>query len=361
MRTNRTFDDLKVGATEQIARVVTPDDLYIFAHVSGNLNPVNLPGSAGDGPDDVVHPAPAMWLGSLFSAVLGNLLPGPGTLYCAQSLTFLGRAHVGETLTVRVTVTEKRPPQTVVLQTHLLRGDDLIVEGFATVLAPLTSATINDSVLPELMVARHRQVARLLAACRELPPLTTAVVAPEDANSLAGALAGARNGLITPILIGDAGRISDVADKCGLSLRGLTVLNVPSHDGAAARAVELVHAGEAAAIMKGNLHTDELLRHVVKSQGGLRGTRRHQPCLRDGRSGPAGPAAGKRRRDQHRPRAEGEDRHHAERDRSRAGVGHRGAEGGHPVRGARFFRFRSEHVSRSTEGGGKADQSDHDT
>ena len=274
MRTNRTFDDLKVGNTEQITRVVTPDDLYIFAHVSGNLNPVNLPGSAGDGPDDVVHPAPAMWLGSLFSAVLGNLLPGPGTLYRAQSLTFFGRAHVGETLTVRVTVTEKRPPQTVVLQTHLLRGDDLIVEGFATVLAPLTSATIADSVLPELMVARHRQVARLLAACRELPPLTTAVVAPEDANSLAGALAGARNGLITPILIGDADLISDVADKCGLSLRGLTVLNVPSHDAAAARAVELVHAGEAAAIMKGNLHTDELLRHVVKSQGGLRGTRR---------------------------------------------------------------------------------------
>ena len=274
MRTNRTFDDLTVGNTEQITRVVTPDDLYIFAHVSGNLNPVNLPGSAGDGPDDVAHPAPAMWLGSLFSAVLGNLLPGPGTLYRAQSLTFFGRAHVGETLTVRVTVTEKRPPQTVVLQTHLLRGGDLIVEGFATVLAPLTSATIADSVLPELMVARHRHVARLLAACRDLPPLITAVVAPEDANSLTGALAGARNGLITPILIGDAERISDVAEKSGLSLRGLTVLNVPSHDAAAARAVELVHAGEAAAIMKGNLHTDELLRHVVKSQGGLRGTRR---------------------------------------------------------------------------------------
>ena len=274
MRTNRTFDDLTVGNTEQITRVVTPDDLYIFAHVSGNLNPVNLPGSAGDGPDDVAHPPPAMWLGSLFSAVLGNLLPGPGTLYRAQSLTFFGRAHVGETLTVRVTVTEKRPPQTVVLQTHLLRGGDLIVEGFATVLAPLTSATIADSVLPELMVARHRHVARLLAACRDLPPLITAVVAPEDANSLTGALAGARNGLITPILIGDAERISDVAEKSGLSLRGLTVLNVPSHDAAAARAVELVHAGEAAAIMKGNLHTDELLRHVVKSQGGLRGSRR---------------------------------------------------------------------------------------
>ena len=80
-------------------------------------------------------------------------------------------------------------------------------------LAPLTRVTIADSVLPELMVARHRHFARLLAACRDLPPLITAVVAPEDANSLSGALAGARNGLITPILIGDAELISALRTK----------------------------------------------------------------------------------------------------------------------------------------------------
>jgi phosphate butyryltransferase len=274
MHTNRTFDDLRIGDTEQITRVVTPDDLYIFAHVSGNLNPVNLPGSETDESDRKVDPAPSMWLGSLFSAVLGNLLPGPGTLYRSQNLTFFNRAHVGETLTVRVTVAEKIPPQTIVLQTLVLRGDEVMVEGTATVVAPKVRATIPKGVLPELMVVRHRHLERLLAACRDLPPLTTAVVAPEEANALSGALAGAKAGLITPILVGDAQKISNVAAKCGLSLHNVAIVNVMGHDAAAARAVELVHEGEAGAIMKGHLHTDELLRHVVKSQGGLRGNRR---------------------------------------------------------------------------------------
>src|SRR3954471_22854720 len=64
--TNRIFSEITVGETGSITRVVTPEDLYVFAHVSGNLNPVNLPGSPGtNGRDE--HPAPSMWIGSLFS------------------------------------------------------------------------------------------------------------------------------------------------------------------------------------------------------------------------------------------------------------------------------------------------------
>ena len=113
---SQSFADLTIGQSAAITRVVTAEDLYVFAHVSGNLNPLHLPGSPGhNGRDE--PPAPSMWIGSLFSAVLGNLLPGPGTLYEAQTLRFTGRAHVGDTLTVHVEVTEKRPPQTVVLAT----------------------------------------------------------------------------------------------------------------------------------------------------------------------------------------------------------------------------------------------------
>src|SRR5208283_5767616 len=119
MRTNRTFNDIAVGDEASITRVVTPDDLVLFAHVSGNLNPLHLPGSQGG---DGEHPAPSMWLGSLFSAILGNLLPGPGTLYEAQDLRFLGRAHAGDDLVVTVQVTEKRAPATIVLRTQIFRG-----------------------------------------------------------------------------------------------------------------------------------------------------------------------------------------------------------------------------------------------
>jgi phosphate butyryltransferase len=96
-RTNQLFSELAVGDNAAITRVVTPDDLYVFARVSGNLNPANLP--ATDDGEGGTPGAPAMRIGSLFLAVLGNLLPGKGTLHEAQSLRFRARARIGDTLT----------------------------------------------------------------------------------------------------------------------------------------------------------------------------------------------------------------------------------------------------------------------
>ncbi|WP_036255369.1 bifunctional enoyl-CoA hydratase/phosphate acetyltransferase [Methylocapsa acidiphila] len=272
MRVNKTFAELAVGDEASIARVVTPNDLIVFAHASGNLNPKSLPGAPGDGGDAPM--APSMWIGSLFSAILGNILPGPGTLYLSQNLTFHRRAHVGDALTASVRVQELRPPATVVLQTRVQRGDELLLDGIAEVLAPQTHQTIEDVDLPDLTVQHHSQVERLLIACRNLPPMPTAVVAPEEENALLGALAGARENLIVPILIGDAAKIRSIAASIGADLSGVAIEDAANHSAAAARAVELVHQGAATAIMKGHLHTDELLKHVVKSQGGLRIGRR---------------------------------------------------------------------------------------
>ena len=138
----KTYDTLALGDQESIMRVVTPDDLYLFAQVSGNLNPLNLPSSAKRGGANGAPPAPAMWIGSLFSAVLGNLLPGPGTRYEAQTLRFHARAFVGDTLTVMVRVQEKRPPHTIVLQTVITRNGETIADGVAEVLAPATRVTV---------------------------------------------------------------------------------------------------------------------------------------------------------------------------------------------------------------------------
>jgi len=269
---NRLFSELAIGEAASITRVVTPDDLYVFARVSGNLNPANLPASADD--SSTAPAAPSMWIGSLFSAVLGNLLPGPGTLYLAQTLRFHARARIGETLTISVRVLELRPPATVVLATTVERAGELIADGIAEVLAPPTRQLVEAEELPGLTVLRHRHVTRLLAACASLPAMPTAVVAPEEETALMGALAGARANLIVPILLGDAAKIRAIAAAHGADLSGIAIEDLPSHDAAAARAVEMVHQGAAAAVMKGHLHTDELLRHVVKSQGGLRIGRR---------------------------------------------------------------------------------------
>ena len=115
---------------------------------------------------------------------------------------------------------------------------------------------------------------QLLALCSGLAPATTAVAHPCEASALTGALDAARLRLIQPILVGPAAKIAAVAKECGLALDGVRVVDVPHSHAAAARAVELVRAGEAEVLMKGSLHTDELMSAVVSKELGLRTGRR---------------------------------------------------------------------------------------
>lgn len=114
----------------------------------------------------------------------------------------------------------------------------------------------------------------LLSRCALLPPLATAVVHPCDAASLEGVLEAAAAGLIVPVLVGPAVKIAAAAAQGGLDLSGLRIVDVPHSHAAAARAVELVQRGEAAMLMKGSLHTDELMQQVVSATSGLRTVRR---------------------------------------------------------------------------------------
>jgi phosphate acetyltransferase len=115
---------------------------------------------------------------------------------------------------------------------------------------------------------------RLLERCAPLEPVPTAVAHPCEASALAGALEAGEKGLITPILVGPEAKIREVAAAAGLSLGTTRIVDaVHSHD-AAAKAVALVRSGEAELLMKGSLHTDELLGAVVARETGLRTGRR---------------------------------------------------------------------------------------
>lgn len=114
----------------------------------------------------------------------------------------------------------------------------------------------------------------ILARACELSPLVTAVVHPCDPPSLEAALVARDRGLIDPILIGPREKILAAATAGGLDLAGVNIDSVPYSHAAAARAVELVRRAEAHAIMKGSLHTDELMGEVVKAESGLRTARR---------------------------------------------------------------------------------------
>jgi phosphotransacetylase len=115
---------------------------------------------------------------------------------------------------------------------------------------------------------------QLLLRCRSLDPVATAVVHPCEETALAGAIEAGKKGLITPILVGPAAKIQEIAAKTGTDLAGIRVVDAAHSHASAAKAVQLVREGQAEILMKGSLHTDELLGAVVAKETGLRTGRR---------------------------------------------------------------------------------------
>lgn len=123
-------------------------------------------------------------------------------------------------------------------------------------------------------VRGHEKYERLIAATKHLEPLATAVAHPCDETSLRGALEAAEAGIISPILVGARERISGLAKSHQLDIAGVEIIDVPHSQAAAEKAVEIVRAGQAELLMKGSLHSDELLGAVTKRETGLRTGRR---------------------------------------------------------------------------------------
>ncbi|MCV6598492.1 MAG: bifunctional enoyl-CoA hydratase/phosphate acetyltransferase [Mangrovicoccus sp.] len=272
---NTPYHKLEIGMEAEMHRLCVADDLYVFANNSGNLNPMHLPREDGDGDGIPEAVAPGLWVGSLISAVLGNDLPGPGTVYRSQSLCFHTRAHAGDQLVAKVKLAEKRDNREAVFDTsvHLADGT-LIADGQAVVIAPEKDSSFEAIDVPGLTVQKHVHFDVMLEQAEPLDPIPTAVVAPEEANSLGGALLALEHTLIRPILIGDKDKILAASKELGKDINGVELIHEPNHREAAARGVALVNEGQARAVMKGHLHTDELLAQVVKRDGGLRTNRR---------------------------------------------------------------------------------------
>lgn len=129
------------------------------------------------------------------------------------------------------------------------------------------------------MTQEHDKYRRLIDYCKALPPMPTAVVHPCDQSSLEGAVEAARMGLIAPILVGPRARIEAVAREHGIAIAGLAIVDAPYSQAAAEAAVQLVREGKVEALMKGSLHTDELMGAVVRRESGLRTARRVSHCF----------------------------------------------------------------------------------
>jgi phosphate acetyltransferase len=272
---NRTFDEIQVGQTAELQRTLTLDDVALFGKVSGDLNPIHMDADYAReaGADGVV--GHSLWTTGLISSLLANVLPGPGTRYVSQSARFMRSIEPGDVLTARIRVREKREGLVVVFDCEAIndRGE-AVMDGVAEVLAPAERIRVRLVDMPEISVRHTDNFAPLFEAVDALEPVPTAVIHPVDEVSLQGAMEARRDGFILPILVGPEGRIRALADQLGIDLGGIEVIDVEHSHAAAARGVALVREGRAEILMKGSLHTDEVLAAVIDKVNGIRTARR---------------------------------------------------------------------------------------
>lgn len=272
---NFTYDEIAMGQSARLLRTLTLADIQAFAAVSGDTNPAHLDAEYAN--DTLFHGviAHGMWGGALISALLGTQFPGPGTIYMEQVLHFTRPVHVGDTLTVVVTVVKMDDvKKSLELDCQVTNQKGVtVLNGMARVLAPQQKVSRPHVNAPQIQLfdpeARFKH---LLARSKGLAAVRCAVVHPCDVESLSGAMDSARYGLIVPVLIGPEVRIRAVAQEAGLDLTDVEIIHVAHSHAAATKAAEMAAQGEVEMLMKGSLHTDEMIQAVLA-----------QPALRTGR------------------------------------------------------------------------------
>jgi phosphotransacetylase/acyl dehydratase len=273
---NRTFDEIAVGDSASSERTLTQQDIDLFAVVSGDVNPAHMDPAYAE--TDLFHKiiAHGMWGGGLISAMFGTRLPGPGTIYLSQDLHFRAPVAIGDTITTTVTAREKKPEKQRIIFDCVCtnQAGHAVITGTAEVQAPSEKIRRPRIELPEVRLSRHQRFRNLLIRTSGQPPVPVAVAHPCDDLSLGAATEMAKAGLVVPILVGPAAKIHAVALAAGLDIDAYRIVDVPHSHAAAATAVALVRSGEAALLMKGSLHTDELMHEVVAHDTGLRTERR---------------------------------------------------------------------------------------
>lgn len=275
---NRTYDEIQVGDSAALVRTLMPEDVRLFAVLTGDLNPtVQEEGNSTTGMfrEMVAH---GMWSGSLVSTLLGTQFPGPGTQLIDQHLHFARPVNIGDSITITLTARQKFDHNRhVLLDCSCVNQEDLVVvHGTVEVQAPTEKiARIETAARPEIRIDdKHARYTQMLERVKGLEPIPTAVAHPCDRESLKGPVQAFQAGIIEPILVGPESKIRAVAEEHGIDLHGIRIVHAAHSHDAAALAVSLVRTGDAEALMKGSLHTDELMSEVVSRANGLRTNRR---------------------------------------------------------------------------------------
>ncbi|MCU0950242.1 MAG: bifunctional enoyl-CoA hydratase/phosphate acetyltransferase [Burkholderiaceae bacterium] len=269
---NVTWDELQVGARASLTRRISTAEVEALALVSGDVDPFQLDAD-GVRPDGPMR-ARAVGAEAIISGLLSRKLPGPGTVVLAQDLRFSGELTAGDEVDATVCVIERLDDARATFDCTVRANGRTLIEGRVIVRVPTERIRYAAVATPDVLLRRTDVFARLLARCESLSPVRCGVVHPVDRDALLGPLEAARRGLIVPVLVGPAARIAAAAADAGVALESIEIVDTEHSHAAARTAVELARRGELDALMKGSLHTDELMGAIVPSATGLRTARR---------------------------------------------------------------------------------------
>jgi phosphate acetyltransferase len=274
---NRLFDEISPGDSAELSHTLSVEDISAYATMIGEVNPAHIDEAFAQSVSFQNSAAQSLWASGLIATLLATELPGPGTTCRSQALRFGSLPAPGDTVTVRIAVTAKHPEDNLLTLACTCRDQSgaLVVEGEIEAIAPAQKIRRPRAVPANAPLHQPgAQYRNLISATHALAPLRTAVAHPCDALSLGGALEAASQGLIVPILVGPRAKIDAAARETGRSLEGVEIVDAPHSHAAAQLAVDLVRSGKADALMKGKLHTDELMAPIVDREKGLRTERR---------------------------------------------------------------------------------------
>src|SRR5438067_10701479 len=267
---NRTYDEIKVGDSATLTRTLRPEDIQLFAIMSGDVNPAHVDPEYAH--SSMFHEviAHGMWGGALISTVLGTEFPGPGTIYIGQTLRFSRPVKVGDTITVKVTCKQKFDHNKHMIFECLCTNQDAlkVIAGEAEVLAPTEKIKRERVELPEFTISdRWARYKKLLARAKGLLGATAVFAHPVHAESLQSAVAASESGILRPVLVGPEKQMREVAAQNAIDVKRCRLIDVPHARAAVARAIEMARAGDADILVQGDIPTHEFLVPLIGPEG----------------------------------------------------------------------------------------------
>lgn len=269
---NRTFAEMKVGDSETLTRTLTEKDIQVFAIMSGDINPAHVDEEYAQ--SEMFHKiiGHGMWGGALISTVLGTQLPGPGTIYLGQTIRFKKPVAIGDTLTVKVTVTEMIPEKNRVIFACECRNqkDEVVMEGQAEVLAPTKKIRRPKAVLPELTLRRPYSLFDVyLQRAKKIGPIKSGIIHPVHKKIIEAVYDAQQAGLMNPVLIGSKFRIEKAAEEANIDIKSFEIIEAEHSHLAISRAIALARSGDVDLLVRGGATREDLLRAIQKQDKGL--------------------------------------------------------------------------------------------